>query len=79
MIKLRELKSRKAKFGFEYGVLKINDVINLADFLKELYNTFADDKYLVEHQGYNSQASLKFYTDDEDVAVWIRQHSTQNF
>lgn len=78
MIKLRELKSRKAKFGFEYGVLKINDVINLADFLKELYNTFADDKYLMEHSGYNTPI-LKFYTDDEDVAVWIRQHSTQNF
>jgi hypothetical protein len=78
MIKLRELKSRKARFGFEYGCLRISDVIPLAEFLTALYNTHEDDQYILEESGYN-QPSVKLYTDSEDVASWIRVNTQPPF
>lgn len=74
MIKLRELKSRKAKFGFDYGSLTLQDVIPLAEFLSKLYNTYADTEYVISAGGYN-RPGVKIYTDSESVAIWIRQNS----
>ena len=69
----RELKSRKAKFGFEYGHIRLNDVIPLGKFLEALQTEFASDRYLAEESGYHEPV-LKFYTDDEKVAEWIRNY-----
>jgi len=71
MINLRELKSRKAKFGFDYGQLSIQDVINLAEFLNLMYTTYTPADYMIEEGGYNRPA-VKIYTDNEETAKWIR-------
>ncbi len=73
MIELRELKARKAKFGFNYGHIRLNGVVELGKFMESLENTWPG-KYLAEEAGYN-QPELKLYTDIEDVANWIRSNS----
>lgn len=75
MIILRELKSRKAKFGFDYGTLALKDVIPLAEFLNNLHNTYAETEFTLSEGGYN-RPSIKIYTDSESVAKWIRLNST---
>lgn len=69
----RELKARKAKFGFEYGVIRLVDVIPLAKFLEALRSMYPSDSYLMEESGYN-EPILKCYTDNDDVADWIRNY-----
>jgi len=71
----RELKSRKAKFGFEYGRIRLADVVPLADFVKALDREFHPDTYIAEESGYN-EPILKYYTDDEKVAEWIRSYNS---
>jgi len=73
MIQLRELKARKAKFGFDGGSIGLRNVVEMGKFFESLENTWPD-KYLAEEAGYG-QPSLKLYTDDEDVANWIRSNS----
>jgi hypothetical protein len=73
MIKLRELKARKAKYGFHYGKIHLKDVIDLGQFLTCLQTNFSDNLYILEEAGYN-QPELKIYTDDEEVANWLRQY-----
>lgn len=69
----RELKARKAKFGFEYGRIRFNDVIPLADFSRSLDSAFGKDVCVFEESGYNEPV-LKIYTDNDDVAHWIRNY-----
>ena len=69
----RELKARKAKFGFEYGVIRLKDVIPLAKFLEALRSIYPPDSYLIEESGYN-EPILKFYTDNDGVADWVRNY-----
>ena len=70
----RELKARKAKFGFEYGRIRFKDVIPLADFSRELDRAFGKDVCIFEESGYN-EPILKIYTDIETVADWIRNYT----
>ena len=72
MIYLRELKSRKAKFGFDLGQLTLRNVVAIGKFIEAL-ETEWPDKYLAEEAGYHNPAT-KIYTDDEAVAAWIRSH-----
>lgn len=69
----RELKARKAKYGFDYGCITIGGVVALAEFIKALNVSFGEDSYVFEESGYN-RPSLKLYTDREDVAIWIRNY-----
>ncbi len=73
VIQLRELKARKAKFGFDGGSIGIKNVVEMGKFFETLENTWPG-KYLAEEAGFG-QPSLKIYTDDEDVANWIRLNS----
>lgn len=73
MIQLRELKAKKAKFGFHYGKICLSGVIELGKFLEALDAACAG-KYIAEEAGYN-QPEMKIYTDDEEVAKWIRLNS----
>lgn len=73
MIQLRELKARKAKFGFNYGQIRLRDIIELGKFVESLENTWSG-KYLAEEAGYG-QPDLKLYTDHEEVANWIRANT----
>jgi len=70
---LRELKARKAKFGFDAGQIHLGNVIQVGRFVESLQTSFPPEKYLAEEAGYN-QPSLKIYTDDEKVAEWIRNY-----
>lgn len=73
MMHARELKARKAKFGFDYGHITLAKLIPLGRFMEALQTTFASDQYLAEEAGYN-RPELKIYTDHEEVAVWIRAY-----
>ncbi len=68
----RELKARKAKFGFDGGVINLRDVITLGKFLELLEANFAD-LYTAEEAGYN-RPEVKIYTDDVAVDDWIRNY-----
>lgn len=69
----RELKSRKAKFGFDGGIIYLTKVIPLGKFLEALESTFSSDQYIAEETGYN-RPELKIYTDLPEVADWIRNY-----
>lgn len=70
----RELKARKAKYGFDYGYITLAGVISLAQFLEEFQSVFSKDQYIMEETGYN-RPELKIYTDDNNVAEWIRNYN----
>ncbi len=70
---LRELKSRKAKFGFDGGYITLGNVIALGKFFEVLEKTFPNDQYIAEEVGYN-RPDLKIYTDLPEVAEWIRNY-----
>lgn len=69
---IRELKARKAKFGFDLGQIHLGKIIALARFLEALQEEFTKDKYIAEEVG--NQPELRLYTDDETVAQWIRSY-----
>ena len=72
MIHFRELKAKKAKFGFDFGHITLRNLVTLGKFIEAL-ETEWPNKYLAEEAGYN-RPELKIYTDDETVAAWIRSH-----
>ena len=74
-IYLRELKARKAKFGFDFHHITLNNVVEIGRFIEQLRTEFAPDRYIAEEAGYN-WPELKIYTDDEHVAHWIRSYNT---
>jgi hypothetical protein len=69
---IRELKARKAKFGFDLGIIGLGNVVKVGKFIEALDYTFAG-KYIAEEAGYN-RPELKIYTDDASVAEWIRSY-----
>lgn len=71
---LRELKSRKAKFGFDGGYITLGKVIKLGQFMESLQTAWPTDSYVAEEAGYN-RPELRIYTDDEEVAKWIRNYN----
>ena len=69
---IRELKARKAKFGFDLGIIGLRNVVKVGKFIESLDYAFAG-KYMAEEAGYN-RPELKIYTDDDIVAEWIRSY-----
>lgn len=67
----RELKSRKAKFGFTCGV-NAHTFIWIADAVKEARKE--DPALLFEVGGYTSHNDAKVYTNVESAANVIREH-----
>lgn len=72
MMHFRELKAKKAKFGFDFGHITLRNVVALGKFIEALGIEWAD-KYIAEEAGYN-RPELKIYTNDEAVAEWIRSY-----
>lgn len=70
----RELKARKAKFGFDLGIITINNVVEMGEFVKKLRSEFTPEKYMIEDAGYK-RPEAKIYTDQEEVAEWIRKYT----
>jgi hypothetical protein len=73
MIFLRELKARKAKFGFDFGSLTLGSVVAMGKFVEALRTEYTPDKFLLEEAGYN-RPEVKLYTDHEEVAEWVRKY-----
>lgn len=70
---LRELKSRKAKFGFDGGHLSIHNVVEIGKFIGELNVKFSSQQYIAEEAGYHNP-EVRIYTDESEVAEWIRNY-----
>lgn len=69
---LRELKARKAKFGFDGGTLSLGNVIYIGKFMEALELEHSGN-YVAEEAGYN-RPELRIYTDLDSVAAWIRSY-----
>jgi len=69
---LRELKARKAKYGFDGGMLGLSNVVPLGKFIEALELEHPGN-YVAEMAGYN-QPELRIYTDLDSVAQWIRDY-----
>lgn len=70
-LQLRELRSRKAKFGFDVGTLTLEKVIPLGRLMEDAAREFDSTRYIIQESGYN-QPDVKIYTDDPEVAEWFR-------
>lgn len=70
---LRELKSRKAKFGFAKDYVSVNDFIPLGKLMSGLYNTYTDADYITEMVGLHGN-DFRLYTDNWTVAAWVREN-----
>ncbi len=73
MIYIKELKARKAKYGFDFGCITLRNIVMYGLFIQALQVRFANDKYIAEETGYRLP-ELKIYTDDDQVAEWIRNY-----
>lgn len=71
---IRELKARKAKFGFDLGSIGLSNLVPLGKFMASLQTTWPADAYIAEEAGY-TRPELKIYTDHTDVADWIRNYN----
>lgn len=69
-IPLRELKAKKAKFGFELLGLGFDNVQDVAEFKKSLEPYVG--RYYVDSAQWGNSTAVKFYTDHADVADHIR-------
>jgi hypothetical protein len=69
---LRELKARKAKYGFDGGTIGLQNVVQLGKFIEAIEVNHSGD-YMAELAGYN-QPELRIYTDVDAVAQWIRDY-----
>ncbi len=70
----RELKSRKAKFGWDCGSIHLGTLVEFAKFYTAIHARFPETDFSFEESGWNSNGTVKLYTDKEDVAVWIRNY-----
>lgn len=68
---VREMKAKKAKFGFDAGAICLVNIPKHAKLLEGL-QAFDRTRYNIEEAGWGSNSELKVYTDDEEVARWIR-------
>ena len=69
---LRELKARKAKYGFDGGIVGLGNVVPLGKFIEALELEHSGN-YIAEEAGYN-RPELRIYTDLDSVAQWIRDY-----
>lgn len=69
----RELKARKAKYGFDGGCLSLGNVVEFGKFVGELRN-FNSEQYIIEEVGYNNP-EVRIYTDNEEIANWLRNYT----
>ena len=69
---LRELKARKAKFGFAGGTIGLRTVVQVGKFIEALELNHSGN-YIAEEAGYN-HPELRIYTDVDTVAQWIRDY-----
>jgi hypothetical protein len=69
---LRELKAKKAKFGFALDSIGLGDFIFGGRLLDTLEQMYAKDTWAAELVGMH-QRDLRIYTDDEHIAAWLRQ------
>ncbi len=67
---LRELKARKAKFGFA-GSMHIGYLIQLGKLMEMLHSTYLPTQYLAEQVGMQG-TDFRLYTDDPVLAENIR-------
>lgn len=67
---LRELKARKAKFGFA-GVLHVSHLVQLGKLMEMLHNTYMPTEYIAEQVGMQG-TDFRVYTDDPAIAENIR-------
>lgn len=70
----RELKSRKARFGWDLGALHLGNVVEMGQFVESIQTQFDPIRFNLEEQGWGSSSSIKLYTDHDDVAEWIRSY-----
>ena len=68
---LTELKARKAKFGFKHDGVNVNAYIPLGKLMEALYNNYTNADYITELAGMH-KTDFRLYTDNEDVANFIR-------
>lgn len=67
---LRQLKARKAAFGFA-SYISPATLIPLGKMLEDLHNMGADQDYTVEFVGMN-QNDFRLYTDSPELAEHVR-------
>lgn len=72
----REIKARKAKFGFDLGSLHLSNVVDMGEFVKTLGHTFNYTEYTLEESGWSSSSVVKVYTEIDEVADFIRNYKT---
>lgn len=70
---LKELKARKAKFGFAVDRVSIKDFLPLGKLMEGLYNSWTEEDYIVEMAGMN-RTDFRLYTDNSQLAEWVRQN-----
>lgn len=68
---LRELKAKKAKFGFALDGVGINYFIPLGKMLESLQNTYATTDYMTQMVGMHGN-DFRLYTDNAEIAKFIR-------
>lgn len=70
---IRELRAKKAKYGFDLGYFSLHNVIELGKFFEALGTLFDRSRYDAEETGYG-RPEIRVYTNDEEVAAWIRSN-----
>jgi len=67
----REMKAKKAKFGFQGSIVGTEkSIITTAEVLKSLRATYPDLNIVID----SDKRTVTVYTDAEDVAKTIRDH-----
>jgi len=70
-----EVKARKAKFGFNFGQINMENLLEMADFFRSLKDSVDSKTYIIEKQGYDPHSKIMLYTDNEETASWIRNYN----
>lgn len=70
---LRELKSKKARFGFIVDSININNLLSTGLLIERIRDVWCD-VVIIEDTSYAGRFSVNFYTDDESIAIEIRKY-----
>jgi hypothetical protein len=71
-VQFRELKARKAKFGFDGSSLPMRNGAEFNKFFESLHTLYSD-RFTINLSNYNNP-EVRIYTDDTNVAEWIRNY-----
>lgn len=71
----REIRARKAKFGFDLGGIGLHNVVEMGRFVEAFQSAFDDSRYVMEESGWNPSTVVKIYTEEDDVADFIRNYT----